>query len=182
VSLFRDQRAENMDALNARIDELAREVATLKSQNGSDDASAASSVRGDALSDALDSALEIAMRRIGITIARGGSLEDAAGAAAATLERFAAGRVESWLVAEAGGGLLGALAGGAGAALFEQAISAALRALKPRRMYLPQAEDAPTGGFPTLISHARIFPHRTERDDSLERSLAESLARSLAEE
>jgi hypothetical protein len=181
VSLFIDQRDADIDALNTRIDELAREVSALKSPPR-DDTGAIEEIGASKLASALDSALENALRRIGITIARGGSLEDAAGAVASQLERVAGRKLESWLVAEAGGGLLGALVGGAGAALFSEAIDAVVRAIKPRRLYLPEVEESPHAGFPVYAARGSIFPQGDERDDSLERSLAQELARAISEE
>ena len=181
MSLLADQRTEDIDALNTRIDELAREVAALRAQSR-DDTAAGESAGASKLDGALDSALENALRRIGITIARGGSLEDAAGAVASQLEHVAGRKLESWLVAEAGGGLLGALVGGAGAALFEEAVAAVVRALKPRRLYLPEVEESSPAGFPLYAARGSIFPQGAERDDSLERSLAQELARAISEE
>ncbi len=182
MSLFIDQRSEDIDALNTRIDELAREVSALRSQSPRDDTGASDSAGVGKLDSALDSALKNALRRIGITIARGGSLEDAAGAVASQLEHVAGRKLESWLVAEAGGGLLGALMGGAGAALFEEAIAAAMRAIKPRRLYLPEVENSSPVGFPVYTARGSIFPQGDERDYTLERSLAQELARAITEE
>lgn len=181
MSLFIDQRNEDIDALNTRIDELAREIAALKSLPR-DDTGASEGAGTSKLESALDSALESALRRIGITIARGGSLEDAASAVASQLEYVAGRKLESWLAAEAGGGLLGALAGGAGAALFSEAIDAVVRAIKPRRLYLPDVEDTTSAAFPMYAARGSIFPQGGERDDSLERSLAQELARAISEE
>lgn len=182
MSLFIDQRDADIDALNTRIDELAREVSSLRPQSTSDDTGASDSAGLSKLDSALDTALENALRRIGITIARGGTLEDAAGAVASQLERVAGRKLESWLVAEAGGGLLGALVGGAGAALFEEAIAAAMRAIKPRRLYLPEVEDTTPAAFPIRAARGSIFPQGDERNDTLERSLAQELARAISEE
>lgn len=182
MSLFIDQRDADIDALNTRIDELAREVSALRSQSASDDNGASDGAGASKLNSALDSALENALRRIGITIARGGTLEDAVGAVASQLERVAGRKLESWLVAEAGGGLLGAFVGGAGAAIFEEAIAAAIRAIKPRRLYLPEVEDTAPAVFPIYAARGSIFPQGGERDDTLERSLALDLARAISEE
>ncbi len=181
MSLFIGQRDEDIDALNTRIDELAREVAALKSlQREETDASDGAGT--SKLDDTLDSALENALRRIGITIARGGSLDDAVGAVASQLEHVAGRKLESWLVAEAGGGLLGALVGGAGAALFSDAIDAVVRAIRPRRLYLHEVEDSTFAAFPMYAARGSIFPQGDERDDALERSLAQELARAISEE
>jgi hypothetical protein len=182
VSLFLDTRAEDIDALNARLDEMEREIAQLKAQGSTGNTDGGSISDEHALGAQLDAALESAFRRIGITIARGGSLEDAAGAVASQLERVAGRRLESWLIEEAGGGLLGALIGGAGAALFGEAIDAVVRAIKPRRQYLPAVEESAYAGFPLYAARGSIFPAGTERDDTLERNLARELARTLSEE
>jgi len=137
-------------------------------------------------------------RRAGYHLARGSGLEPLERVLRSTMEREAGKQWEKLLVRSLGASVLTSFAGGAGVALIDSLFSAVSRALKPRRLNLPELAALPQGYFPAVASYQRVLPQGSERTaaravrerqtsaaelipatKAIEAALAESLKREL---
>ncbi|OPX22544.1 MAG: hypothetical protein B1H03_04180 [Planctomycetales bacterium 4484_113] len=137
-------------------------------------------------------------RRAGYHLARGSGLEPLERVLRSTIEREAGKQWEKLLVRSLGASVFTSFAGGAGVALIDSLFSAVSRALKPRRLNLPELAPLPQGSFPAVASYQRVLSPGTERTaartvrerqprsadlipaaKAIESALAESLKREL---
>ncbi len=182
--MFKNGTQEELDDLAARVEQLNSRVAELWSRITASALPLPGSRREDVFGgkELLGVSLESLARRAGFQLTSGASIETVLRTAVQRVEQAAGRSVERWLATTVGGGLMGSFAGGAGVALLEAGMEALVRAFQKRRLTLPEVEERPFGGFPRYAQQQMLMPSGTERDDSLERSLARRLARTLAEE
>jgi len=102
-------------------------------------------------------------RRAGYYLARGSGLEPLERTLRSTIEREAGRQWEKLLVRSLGASVLTSFVGGAGVALVDSLFSAVSRALKPRRLNLPELTPLPQGYFPVVASYQQVAPQGTER-------------------
>jgi len=183
TALFANNLQEELDELAARVEDLSWRLSALWGQvTGSTATAQLPRDAGAGRKELLGASLESLVRRAGYQLASGASIETVLRAAVETVERATGRKLERWLTEAAGGGVLGGFFGAAGLALFDLGLGALESALRKRRLELPAVEERPFGSFPAFARRESLFPLGTERADSLERQLAHSLARALAEE
>jgi len=161
-----DNRNEGIEELSARVAELATRLEdiwrALTDRRVGDSAPSGASGRSS-VETFLGMNFESWARRTGFHVARGDGWEPLERTLRSTLEREVGKRWEKLLVRSMGASVLTSFAGGAGVALIDSLFSAASRALKPRRLNLPELAHLPESAFPDAASYRQVLPRGRER-------------------
>lgn len=161
-----DNRNDELAELADQVSELASRVEQIWSAlagRGRGEISLAEGVHRGGVEKLLGLNLGSWARRAGYYIARGSGWEPLERTLRSTLEREVGKRWEKLLVRSLGASVLTSFVGGAGVALVDSLSSALSRALKPRRLNLPELTPLAEGYFPGAASYRQVLPRGSER-------------------
>jgi hypothetical protein len=116
-------------------------------------------------------------KRIGFIVGRGEGLSSVEKVLSATLERSVGKAWEKFVKGTIGSAILGSFLAGAGVALIDSLFSEIKRAIKPRRLNLPELEEIPRGGFPRFSSYREVLPASWFRPEGTTKQAIKSQSR-----
>lgn len=121
--------------------------------------------------------LDSLARRIGFAITKGESVSSIEKILSATAERSIGKAWEKFIKGSIGSSILGSFLAGAGVALIDSLFSNIKRAIKPRRLNLPELEEIPRGGFPRFSSYREVLPASWFRSQDLSKQAVKNQSR-----